>query len=283
MRRLTFFRDRGKFEKIFNPIPSRVMALRLFDKMFNILDYEAKLKYSTILRPEYGHCMRHAALLARKLGHNRISVIEFGVAGGNGLVSLEEHAEHVRKDTGVEVAIYGFDTGSGMPAALDYRDIPYMFQRGYYTMNASKLKARLKSAKLIFGPIEETLRGFFAQENPPPVGFIAFDLDYYSSTKTALRVFDAEHKYLLPRVACYVDDIVGDIDWALNEFTGELLAISEFNAGHERVKIAPVRGLRFSFNRIPQSWHEKIFVAHLFAHEEYCRPTNEQTQLPLDG
>ena len=87
----------------------------------------------------------------------------------------------------------------------------------------------------------------------------------------------------MPRVACYFDDMVGDIDWAYNDFTGELLAIKEFNAQHDDIKIAPVSGLRFSRSRIPQSWHEQIFVAHLFAHPDYGTPINEVTQIPLDA
>ena len=35
-------------------------------------------------RPNYAYCMLHAARLAQKLGLDRISALEFGVAGGNG-------------------------------------------------------------------------------------------------------------------------------------------------------------------------------------------------------
>jgi hypothetical protein len=168
-----------------------------------------------------------------------------------------------------------------IPAPQDYRDIPYLWQSGYFAMDVPKLKARLKSARLILGDVAQTLRGFTEQENPPPIGFIAFDLDYYSSTVTALKIFETNHRYLLPRVACYFDDMVGDIDWAYNEFTGELLAIKEFNANHESIKIAPVSGLRFSGGRIPQMWHEQIFVAHLFTHPDYGKPIAELTQIPL--
>ena len=59
--------------------------------------------------------------------------------------------------------------------------------------------------------------------------------------------------------------MVGDVDWAYNEFTGEMLAIHEFNAAHEDMKIAPVQGLRFFGGKLPSLWHEQIVVAHLFA------------------
>jgi hypothetical protein len=261
--------------------PLRYHLLRVLDQRLIFLHYPAKLDYNTIERPWYGHCLLRAAQLASKLGHKRISAIEFGVAGGNGLLALERHAAHVSRETGVDVAIFGFDTGKGMPQPLDHRDMPYMWQAGHFAMDADLLQARLQSSKLLLGPVETTLRSFFEKEAPPPIGFVAFDLDYYSSTVSALKVFEAEHSYLLPRVACYVDDMVGDIDWAYNEFAGELLAINEFNAKHEHVKVAPVQGLRHYLGRLPQVWHEQVFVAHLFMHPDYNRPISEMTQLPL--
>jgi hypothetical protein len=83
-------------------------------------------------------------------------------------------------------------------------------------------------------------------------------------------------------VYCYFDDIVGDIDMAINQYTGELLAIREFNGSHEDIKLARVRGLRF-LGQVPRLWHEQVFVAHLFAHPDYCRPIKpEAAQLPLN-
>ncbi len=264
-----------------DPLPIRLLALRYLDRRFNFLPYRAKLNWSAIERPHYGHGLLQAALLAKKLGHSRISAVEFGVAGGNGLVALELHADYVRRETGVEVVIYGFDTGSGMPPPRDYRDLPYLWQAGYFAMDPEKLKGRLTQSRLILGPVEETVKNFCRSENPPPIGFIAFDLDYYSSTTAAFQIFEQERIYLLPRIACYFDDMVGDIDWAYNEFTGELLAIKEFNDGHADVKLAPAQGLRFFGQRLPQTWHEQIFVAHFFKHADYCRPISALTDLPL--
>lgn len=235
-----------------------------------------------IERRHFGHCMMHAALLAQKLGHRRIASIEFGVAGGNGLVAMEQHAEAIQAKTGVEIVVYGFDLGHGLPPPRGYRDMPYLFQPGSYTMDVAKLKARLKSARLVLGDVAETTLEFTARENPPPIGFISFDLDYYSSTAAALKVFEADHRYLLPRVSCYFDDIVGDVDWAYNEFTGELLAIKEFNDTHDHIKIARVNGLRYFKKWIPKAWHEQIFVAHLFEHADYGKPIHEtRAELPL--
>ena len=141
------------------------------DRRFGLVrSYRRRLDYDLIERPHYGHCLLHAATLARKLGHPRVSAIEFGVAGGNGLVALERHAEAVRAETGVEVAIFGFDTGRGMPPPRDYRDMPYMWQAGYFEMDEGALRARLRSARLILGDVAETLPGFAAREGPPPIG-----------------------------------------------------------------------------------------------------------------
>jgi hypothetical protein len=264
-------------------IPLRYHLVRFVDQRFDLLPYPLKLDYNTVERPWYGHPLLHAAKLARKLGYKQISAIEFGVAGGNGLLALELHAAHVTRETGVTISIFGFDTGRGMPQPLDYRDMPYLWQAGYYSMDEDLLRARLQSSTLILGPVETTLPAFFEKESPPPIGFIAFDLDYYSSTVSALKVLEAEHKYLLPRVACYVDDMVGDVDWAYHEFAGELLAIKEFNAAHEDMKVAPVQGLRFYLGRLPQVWHEQIFVAHIFRHPDYNRPISDMSQLPLSN
>ena len=50
--------------------------------------------------PEYGYGLLNAALLAKRLGHARVTAIGFGVAGGNGLVALDHHAARVAAETG---------------------------------------------------------------------------------------------------------------------------------------------------------------------------------------
>lgn len=209
--------------------------------------------------------------------------IELGVAGGEGLLALERHAELARRDTGVEVATYGFDTGSGLPPPEDVRDLPYLFQAGDYTMDIDRLRQPLKTSKLVIGDIARTVEGFCEQEDPPPIGFISLDLDFHSSTAAALGVLRAAHRLFLPRVVCYVDDMVGGAGEAYNEFTGPLLAIRDFNEEQPDMKIASAVGLRFISKHIPQVWHEQTFIAHPFEHPDYGRPIEDpaNTQLPL--
>jgi hypothetical protein len=255
------------------PIPTRLLMLRAFDAVFDVLGYEAKVNLHSVPKAHYGYGLLHSARQAARLGLPRISALEFGVAGGNGLVALEDHAASVTRETGVEIAIYGFDSGAGLPPPVDYRDMPYVWEQGFYAMDVEKLKARLKRATLVIGDVRTTTRQF-GEENPPPIGFIAFDLDYYSSTMAAFEIFDIGDRFLLPRVFCYFDDVAGGATFCYNEFTGELLAINEFNATHAERKIARLAGLRYNFGSVPAQWHEKMYVAHHFTHPQYNVPAH---------
>src|SRR5687767_9249052 len=88
----------------------------------------------------------YAASIARTLGYARISMVEFGVAGGNGLVALEQAAENAENRSGVKIEVYGFDTGTGLPKPQDYRDLPHLWHEGDYRMDVTKLRSRLRRA-----------------------------------------------------------------------------------------------------------------------------------------
>ncbi|HWP58350.1 MAG TPA: hypothetical protein VNL14_10710 [Candidatus Acidoferrales bacterium] len=220
-------------------------------------------------KPQYAWGAIQGAHLARTLGIGRISLIEFGVAGGNGLRALEEIAEQVEQVFELGVDVYGFDTGKGLPQPRDYRDLPNLYRDAAFPMDIAKLKERLRKAELRLGLVEDTIEPFIREE-PPPVAFIAFDLDYYSSTAAALKILAADPRLLLPRVHCYFDDIMG---FTHSDYTGERLAIAEFNASHSARKISPIYGLKYF---VPPrfrhaEWTEKIYLAHIFEHELYGR------------
>lgn len=267
---------------ILTPERIPVHLLRLLLRRCSFVSFKTKLDLDAFVRPSYAYGTYYAALQAKKLGIAKLSVIEFGVAGGNGLVELERIAAEVEKEVGVEIAVYGFDSGTGMPEAKDYRDLPYVWQEGSFLMNSECLKSRLKKAKLILGDVACTVSGFTSSENPAPIGFISFDLDYYSSTVEAFKLFYAPTKFFLPRVFCYFDDCIGD-DWQLDsEFAGESLAIKEFNDKNEMRKIARINGLRYKrFSW--ELWHELMYVLHIFDHPLYCTHINPKKnwQLPL--
>jgi hypothetical protein len=144
--------------------------------------------------------------LAKVLGLKRVSFIEFGVAGGNGLVTLERIAQTLQSIFGLEVDIYGFDAVSGMPKSKDYRDLPNLLCAGHYPMNQDRLRQRLKKSKLLLGMVEATIAQFI-DSKPAPIAFVAFDFCFYSSTMNAFKVLEADQSVLLPRVHCFFRNI----------------------------------------------------------------------------
>jgi hypothetical protein len=177
-----------------------------------------------------------AADHARRQGIDAISVIEFGVATGVGLRLLERHAAAVERATGVKIAVYGFDTGSGLPTLIgDYRDHPDTWEPGAYSMAGTGLAETLTSrTTLVLGDVAATVPRFVAEGGAPPIGFISFDLDLYSSTREALKILTLPGKRTLSRVFLYFDDICNT--WS-HSYAGERLAIREFNEASEPVKI----------------------------------------------
>jgi hypothetical protein len=218
-------------------------------------------------RPHYLWGVLQAASEARNLSLTEIAAIEFGVAGGNGILALEQAASAAERLLGVTVRVFGFDAGIGMPAPKDHRDVPWAVKPGYFVMDTEALTRRLTRARLVLGPVAETLSAWMG-EHQPPVGFVAFDLDYYSSTVDAFSLFDGPPNAALPRVVCYFDDLFG---YGWTDFNGERAAIADFNASHDERKISPVYGLKYE---LPDSdwrrpWPEQIYVAHLFDHPRY--------------
>jgi hypothetical protein len=181
------------------------------------------------LRANYTWSVLHAASIALRTGRPRVGVAEFGVAGGNGLVALELAAAAVEDELGVGIDVYGFDTGSGLPPPRDHRDAPFIMDGGDFPMDLDLLRSRLSRAELVLGDVSETIPEFLASERAP-LGFISFDLDYYSSTRDALLIMRGEPGPLLPRVLCYFDDTHG---YPWGDFNGARLAIEEYNASGE--------------------------------------------------
>mgnify|MGYP001156949138 CR=1 FL=1 len=238
---------------------------RLIDKK-KIGSFKFRMRMNALERMHYAHICYNAAKLAKSLNYDQISVIEYGVAGGRGLLILEEYAEEIKKLLNVKIDIYGFDLGSGLPEPKDYRDLPYHWKKGFFTMDEKILRSKLKSANLIIGDIEKTSKDFFSRYNPAPIGAIIHDFDFYTSTKIALSMLNADTKFFLPRVFCYFDDVIGTEIELFNDFTGERLAINEFNSQNENIKFSPSYYLLAQASEV---WHHQIWVCHFFKHEKY--------------
>lgn len=242
--------------------------VRAFAARSGIGSFTFRLAIDGFRRPHYAYGVYHAASLAHRLGLPAITVAEFGVATGNGLVELEQMAREVEAVLPTRIHVVGFDTGFGMPQHTDYRDLPYIWQRGQFRMDVDAVQRRLSKAKLVLGPVSDTVPTFLSSSaGTPPLGFIAFDLDYYSSTIDAFRIFDGPHSMYLPRVLCYFDDIVGDDEHLLCEDVGELLAIREFNDARED-RIRPIYGLA-SKRLFASPWAVHMFAYHRFDHPRY--------------
>jgi hypothetical protein len=234
---------------------------------FGIGSFEFRLALDALPRPAYGYGVYHAAQLAQRLNIPEIAVLEFGVAAGGGLVEMERVATEVAKVSGIRIRVFGFDTGIGLPEHSDYRDLPYIWRKGHYRMDVAAVKGRLRGAELVLGDVATTLPQFLSKLDVP-IGFISFDLDYYSSTVAAFGIFDGEHERYLPRVLCYFDDIVGSDSQMHCEDVGELLAIAEFNRSSRGDRIRPIHGL-LSKRLLHSTWSPQMFAYHRFDHPRY--------------
>ena len=227
--------------------------------------FRSRAEFDLVLRPQYTFPILRAADLALEWGYSKLTILEFGVASGAGLLNICRIAELVRKETGVEFRVVGFDTGTGMPPPVDYRDLPEIYQESDFPMDVARLKAGLpKNCELILGPIAETLPAFLeGVAADAPIGFASIDVDYYSSAKAALDVFrDAPEKYL-PVLPLYLDD-VGDI--TVNPWVGEALAVNEFNVENRLRKISPWTMLRARRICKNAKWIDHIFAMHILDH-----------------
>ena len=186
-----------------------IKFLRPIIRKLKLGSFEFRLKINALKRMQYAYICFHAAKLGKKLGYKKISIIEYGVAGGQGLLILEEHIKEIEKYFDIEIDVYGFDTGEGLPDPIDYRDLPYHWKKGFYSMNQDVLKNKLTKAKLVIGDIENTSKTFFSKYNPAPIGAVIHDFDFYSSTKTALSMMNDNSDFFLPRVFSYFDDTIG--------------------------------------------------------------------------
>ena len=212
-------------------------------------------------RPQYFAGVYAAALQAKRENATAMIAIELGVAGGRGLLALEWCAAKISASTGIRIQVVGFDTGVGLPQLCgDYRDHPDHWAPADYPMDEQALRKRLRpDTRLILGNVSETIPAF-VEVQQVPVGFIAFDLDLYSSTKPALTILSSPHRRLLRRTFLYFDDV----DFQCNHrFAGELLAIAEFNDDPAvEVRIDTWRGVGHGRPFHERPWLRKMWIAH---------------------
>jgi hypothetical protein len=76
----------------------------------------------------------------------------------------------------------------------------------------------------------------------------------------------AGDEHYLPRVYFYFDDTIGDEVELYNDYTGERLAIREFNEQNETIKLCDP--YHFAARR-SETWHHQIWIGHFFRHSKY--------------
>jgi len=242
---------------------------------------ENKLDYDLFDRPHYAYCLGNAARLARDLNIKRISALEFGVAGGRGLLYLESLCPEIEYAYGVEIEIWGFDTGEGLPRPVDYRDLPYIWKEGFYRMDESSLRAKLERAHLVLGSVKDTVPTFFEKQRVAPVGAAFFDLDFWSSTRDAFKIFEGPAESRLPRIFCYCDDVISaEGGGVLCEDVGQLRAIRDYNAQEGQRKLRQIAGMPEK-RPVRAVWPHQIYVHHSYDHPDYTAYIHEDNDRQL--
>jgi hypothetical protein len=222
-----------------------------------------KEKYQLLgWRPHFAYGLLKAADVAQYFGHQRVTVCEFGVATGAGLLSMCRLAQRIGPAVGVQFDVFGFDSGTGLPRVTGHKDHAEMWQEGDYPMvNQEQLRQQLDGqAQLVLGDIATTVDPWLAARTPAsPIGFIAVDVDIYSSTVQVLRSLLGPASLYLPAVSVYLDDTE---HFFANDWCGELAAVHEFNATHALRKIGADRTPRHA----DKTWFRKMHVAHILDH-----------------
>lgn len=260
-------RQPGKLRKVFVERLTEPLHLNLLSLPVAAFgSYRSKVAFDLVVRQQYAFPILWAADSARWHGYEKVTLVELGVASGAGLLNMCRIAERTTKATGIEFDIVGFDSGHGMPPAIDYRDNPEHFQAGDFPMiDFDGLQRALPSnAKLIIGDVADTAAAFADTLTPDaPLGFVAVDVDYYSAAKAALPILCGDPTSYLPMLAVYLDDIgvEGSSPWS-----GELLAVAEFNDEHELRKIAPFTMLRSQRIFKNTQWIDRMYAAHIHDH-----------------
>lgn len=210
-----------------------------------------------------------AVMEAVHCNYSQIALVELGVAGGRGLLQLCRIAELFTQELNIDIQVYGFDTGVGLPPVLDYRDHPEFWSQGLYSMgDVDALRKRLPEfCHLIIGNLSETIPSFLdTLGTSRRIGFVSVDVDYYSSTVSGLKIFEYPPSAYLPAVPMYFDDV--EVLLTYSPWSGEALAISEFNTSHEKRKIER------------KNWRIlKFHVCHILDHP--IRTGSEQPRIPL--
>jgi hypothetical protein len=249
------------FERLSEPIIYNLVSIFYF--FFG--SYRKKIEYDLVPRQAYAFGLDQAFDIAKSEKIKKIFLIEFGVGSGAGLFNMAHIAEKLSKIFDIDYEVIGFDTGEGLPHPEDWRDHPEKFKEGDFSPLV-EITNLPKKTTIYYGDILTELPKFESdlKKQGGVIGFIALDVDYYSSTKKCFEIYSLPWKYFLSITPLCFDDII-DIDHS--DYCGPLLAIKEFNE-HPRFerKMAPMNRLRLSRIFKNPVWIEHMYYLHVFDH-----------------
>ena len=245
-------------------------------RLLNFRDVERR---GLLERPTYAYGLLRAADIAKFFGYREVTVCEFGVAAGDGLLNMIELADRISSETEIRFRIVGFDTGNGLPPLNGgYKDHPEIWAAGDYPMRPDELQKRIDGrAELILGDIRDTVPPFIERLSASaPLGFISVDVDIYTSTRDALKVLLGPAELYTGAVSVYFDDVR---HFFANRWCGELAAIEEFNAEH------PLRKLDVDYSRrhFDKPWFSSFYICHLLDHPIRNAPNPDRKRFERAG
>ena len=225
-------------------------------KSRNLRSFIKLICLGIIPRPHYALGALFAAHQAKYFNHKSFTLIEFGCWNNEGLIDLDHWCNEIKILLGINYKIYGFDSGKGLPSSKNKFDVKYKWSNSDYKSSNSYNLKKFKNIKLILGDVKKTLPMFLKTSNEnSPIGFISFDMDYYSSTTNAFKILKSNSKNFIARPILYFDDFV-----LTSNFEGEYLAINDFNKLN-RAKISPIGELA---EQLSIKWKKWIFLAKRF-------------------
>lgn len=252
--------------------PLHLDLLSCFSFLFG--GVKSKIKYDNFRLAHYAYGVYEAAERAKGLGLSEITVIEFGVANGRGLLAMALYAEKIERYLGLKIRVLGFDSGEGMPKTEGYKDHPEIYATGDFPMqDRNKLLSILPGNTQLV--LLDLIKNDWTTYLKAPVAFISIDVDYYSSTIAILKYLAVlSSDLLLPNTVIYFDDIQLPNH---NPYQGELLAIEEFNSSNTFRKIVDFSKVLRSTRRLKEAvWINHIYQLHVLDHEirnvEYRKP-----------
>lgn len=276
----------SKFRYTLNLIKSR-LSYPLHVDFLSCLSFlfggiKSRIKYDNFRLAHYAFGVYEGAKRAKELKLKEITVIEFGVANGRGLLAMALYADKIEKDLGIKIHVLGYDSGAGMPKTEGYKDHPEIYATGDFPMqDRNKLISILpKNTELV---ILDLVKSDWTVSLKAPVAFISIDVDYYSSTIAILNYLtELNSTLLLPNTLIYFDDIQIANH---NPYQGELLAIDEFNASNGLRKIVDFSKVLRSTRLLTNApWINHMYQLHVLDHkvrnEEYRSPDEAPHILP---